>query len=404
MAGERIGRVLCADRAVGELPWLRGALAELGCAVEVADHAEAVLDRVAALRPELVLLGGELPGMSGLEVCRRLTAEPATAGVPVLLIAPRADDRLHAEALAAGALAVLGPGGTRPLLVARLASALAWRRRFAAVEQRLDSLRDVAARRDSMVSLTLNDCDTMLDTADRALSVLDVDSAGLSFEQRRYVRVARGEVRAAESAVRTLQAVRAIEAGEWELRPAACDLGAVLDQVVAQITAESGAEPALTASCDAGLELVADARLLAHGLASLVVHVAARAGVAASLSMVGMARPAGGAAVQVGANARLRTVDATLEPVATALQFTLARMVAEFHGGRIETAEDRLTFLLPAEPPRGAPPSSQVSRGEPGAAGPGSAAAPEAAALLAARAGLPAPPRPPRLMPPAAGS
>src|SRR5688572_32137107 len=33
-----------------------------------------------------------LPGMDGLEVCRRLRAEPTTAGVPIIMLTAKADE------------------------------------------------------------------------------------------------------------------------------------------------------------------------------------------------------------------------------------------------------------------------------------------------------------------------
>jgi PAS domain S-box-containing protein len=50
--------------------------------VEAANGGEAL--RLAAERPDLVVLDVRLPDISGLEVCRRLKADPATATIPVL--------------------------------------------------------------------------------------------------------------------------------------------------------------------------------------------------------------------------------------------------------------------------------------------------------------------------------
>lgn len=73
--------------------------------VEAADAAGAL--RLARGRPDLVLLDIALPDGSGLEVCRRLKADAATAGAPVLLLTgpAQATERAAPEAGAAGCIA-----------------------------------------------------------------------------------------------------------------------------------------------------------------------------------------------------------------------------------------------------------------------------------------------------------
>jgi DNA-binding response OmpR family regulator len=55
-----------------------------GYTVYEAADGESALREVAARRPELVLLDVKLPDISGLEVCRRIKSDPATASVLVV--------------------------------------------------------------------------------------------------------------------------------------------------------------------------------------------------------------------------------------------------------------------------------------------------------------------------------
>jgi phosphate regulon transcriptional regulator PhoB len=50
------------------------------------------LARVRAMPPDLVVLDLMLPEMTGLEVCRRLRADPATAAVPIIMLTAKADE------------------------------------------------------------------------------------------------------------------------------------------------------------------------------------------------------------------------------------------------------------------------------------------------------------------------
>ena len=74
------------------------------------DVAEEVLGREAVRRAkdetvDVVLLDLNLPDITGLDVCRSLKTEPATAAIPVLLISAVSDhDEARRLALEAGAL------------------------------------------------------------------------------------------------------------------------------------------------------------------------------------------------------------------------------------------------------------------------------------------------------------
>src|SRR5262244_1067864 len=63
-----------------------------GYQVTTAGSGEDALLQVKQSPPDLVLLDLMLPGMSGLEVCRRLRQEPTTAGLPILMLTAKVDE------------------------------------------------------------------------------------------------------------------------------------------------------------------------------------------------------------------------------------------------------------------------------------------------------------------------
>jgi CheY-like chemotaxis protein len=68
-------------------------------------------EAVAAVRresPDLIILDMRLPGADGLEICRQLKADPATAAVPVLAVTVRCTDDDVRQAVEAGCAGCLG--------------------------------------------------------------------------------------------------------------------------------------------------------------------------------------------------------------------------------------------------------------------------------------------------------
>jgi putative two-component system response regulator len=79
-------RVLIVEDDPGIRTLLQQVLRAEGCVVTVAADGEEGLARAAEWRPDLVLLDIEMPGLSGIDVCRRLKADPVTRLTPVLMM------------------------------------------------------------------------------------------------------------------------------------------------------------------------------------------------------------------------------------------------------------------------------------------------------------------------------
>jgi two-component system, OmpR family, phosphate regulon response regulator PhoB len=67
---------------------------------ETGEEAELI---VAEERPDLVVLDWMLPGVSGIELCRRLRIKPDTRSIPILMLTARAEESDRVRGLSTGA-------------------------------------------------------------------------------------------------------------------------------------------------------------------------------------------------------------------------------------------------------------------------------------------------------------
>jgi predicted ATPase/signal transduction histidine kinase/CheY-like chemotaxis protein/HPt (histidine-containing phosphotransfer) domain-containing protein len=94
--------VLVADDVVENVAAL-AAILRADYEVRFTTRGAEVLDLALSARPDLILLDVMMPDLDGHAVCRRLKAEPATAGIPVIFITARSDESDEEAGLAAGA-------------------------------------------------------------------------------------------------------------------------------------------------------------------------------------------------------------------------------------------------------------------------------------------------------------
>jgi len=129
------GYVLVVDDDPALARYLARLLADEGHQVSVAHRGPDALAKVAARPPDLVLLDLGLPGMGGLEVCRRLKADPATRLIPVLVLTGEDPGVHRVGAWDAGADEYLTKPARAADVIARARSLL----RLKAAQDELDS-------------------------------------------------------------------------------------------------------------------------------------------------------------------------------------------------------------------------------------------------------------------------
>ena len=98
----RGARILIVDDVLSSLEALRALLEPAGYNILAAPTGEPGLEIATRSRPALILLDWVLPGMDGLEVCRRLKADPGTREIPVLFLSALGEAERIEEGFAAG--------------------------------------------------------------------------------------------------------------------------------------------------------------------------------------------------------------------------------------------------------------------------------------------------------------
>lgn len=100
MADEQPPRILVVDDDPQLARLLRVALEDHGYMVAVAPDGQAAIDKIVRWRPNVVLLDLALPGLDGLEICRRVRG---WSQVPILIISGQTAEATKVATLDAGA-------------------------------------------------------------------------------------------------------------------------------------------------------------------------------------------------------------------------------------------------------------------------------------------------------------
>ena len=99
MAGER---VLIVDDNPTNLKLVAYLMKSCGYEVTTAGDADAALEQIRAQRPRVILMDVQLPGVDGLELTRRLKADPDTRDIVIIAVTAYAMKGDHTRALEAG--------------------------------------------------------------------------------------------------------------------------------------------------------------------------------------------------------------------------------------------------------------------------------------------------------------
>ena len=103
---------------------LRYNLEAEGYEVETSARGDEADTRLKESTPDLVVLDWMLPGLSGIELCRRLRARPETRQLPIIMLTARGEESEKVRGLATGADDYIVKPFSVPELLARVRALL----------------------------------------------------------------------------------------------------------------------------------------------------------------------------------------------------------------------------------------------------------------------------------------
>jgi two-component system, sensor histidine kinase and response regulator len=151
-----------------------------------ASSGQRALDRVDFLQPDLILLDVMMPGLDGIEVCRRIKALPRWEFVPIVMVTALTDKTLLENCLLAGADDFITKPVNRLDLMARIDSRIRMKQQYESLQLTKNRLELAYETQGELLTQISHKIRTPIN------NVLDVTqlvvSTGLTPSQQRYTR------------------------------------------------------------------------------------------------------------------------------------------------------------------------------------------------------------------------
>ncbi|NNM04355.1 MAG: response regulator [Gemmatimonadetes bacterium] len=171
------------DDEPGILQMLSPVLESEGYEVIFAGRDQEVFRALEEALPDVILLDVALPGLDGIEICRRLRADPNTAQIPVLLMTAHRRREKRLDGIAAGARDFLLKPLDIPDLRVRLRNAVELKDRYDEIQDQLLTIQELEGARDSLVHMIVHDLKSPLTAVMGNLQLVDLYLSGSTDEK-----------------------------------------------------------------------------------------------------------------------------------------------------------------------------------------------------------------------------
>jgi DNA-binding response OmpR family regulator len=195
--------ILAVDDKPENLSLLFDLLDGKGYEVLVSQNGESALARAEATQPNLILLDVMMPGIDGFETCRKLKANHATTGIPIIFMTAVTETAEKVKGFELGAVDYI----TKPIqakeVLARVHTHLTVQRLQRDVQAALDREMEQKKRLTMFASTTSNILGTLLNTMSFSLDAFQRNHHHMTVEQREQALA-----KLAESLQRAIEKIR----------------------------------------------------------------------------------------------------------------------------------------------------------------------------------------------------
>jgi two-component system, sensor histidine kinase and response regulator len=207
-------------------------LREAGYSIMPATNGTEALQRVQKKLPDLILLDLMMPEMDGLEVCRRLKADPVTQPIPIIFLTASNEMSHLVQGLAAGAVDYVTKPFNPPELLARVRTHLELKHARDTIVRYGQELRQLNEEKNEFMGIVAHDLRSPLGTINGFAELLLDDATMARPDVEDSARRIRDTATRMAEMVQNLLDANRIERGEMELKLAPTDLGALVASVV----------------------------------------------------------------------------------------------------------------------------------------------------------------------------
>jgi signal transduction histidine kinase len=247
------------------------AMLERGCyQVETAEDGEEALGLLSSYKPDLVLLDIQMPGIDGLEVCRRIREWPNGDLLPVIFLTGDERPDIHAQAFRAKGDDFLRKPVLSAELIVRIRSLMRLKRLQAEIQAERDTLLDLQKQREHLFQFIVHDLKNPLSSIQVGLELLEgrEDNHPVSRAQLRRLR---GTAQTMGRMIQDILDIGRAEQVGLELHKTRIALNSWVPRLLKEVESQAQArQHELAWSCPADLELVADQDFLQRLLLNLL--------------------------------------------------------------------------------------------------------------------------------------
>ncbi|BAZ68557.1 two-component hybrid sensor and regulator [Fischerella sp. NIES-4106] len=194
-----------------------------------APSGKGALDRLDSFQPDVILLDVMMPDLDGMEVCRRIKADPQWQAVPIIMVTALNATEDLARCLATGADDFISKPVNGVELRARINSMLR-------IKQQYDNVRALLKLREDVVNMIVHDLRNPLASIVLSTEILQLPGLSPQKQQQKVEEIASAGQQL-QSLINSLLIMAKLESGKMSLNYTEVDLSAICISAVADIEA-----------------------------------------------------------------------------------------------------------------------------------------------------------------------